>query len=103
MNRALVFDVTAGNFQPEVVQRSMQQPVLLDFDASRAIAVSAWSDRVQYVSATYDGTWELPVLGAIPSPNAVLVRPDGYVAWVGEGTLEALTKALTTCFGPADR
>jgi len=53
------------------------------------------------VNAEHDGTWELPVVGAVPAPTAVLVRPDGHVAWVGDGTDEGLTDALTTWFGPA--
>jgi hypothetical protein len=40
------------------------------------------------------------VLGAVAAPSAVLVRPDGYVAWVGDGTDSGLTEALTTWFGP---
>ena len=55
---------------------------------------------MQHVRATYDGTWELPVLGTVAAPAAVLVRPDGYVAWVGDGTAEGLNEALTTWFGP---
>jgi hypothetical protein len=31
----------------------------------------------------------------------VLIRPDGYVAWVGDGTPTGLGDALTTWFGPA--
>jgi 3-(3-hydroxy-phenyl)propionate hydroxylase len=57
--------------------------------------------RVRLVDANYEGDWELPVLGWVSPPTAVLVRPDGYVAWVGEGTDEGLTDALTTWFGPA--
>ena len=49
--------------------------------------------------ANSDGAWELPVIGDVPAPAAVLIRPDGYVAWVGEGTSSGLTKAITTWFG----
>jgi 3-(3-hydroxy-phenyl)propionate hydroxylase len=77
------------------------QPVLLDFDAAHEIDVTPWSDRVQYAGALYDGPWELPVLGVVSAPNAALVRPDGHVAWVGDGTREGLKEALTTWFGPA--
>ena len=54
---------------------------------------------MQLIDATYDGAWELPVLGAVTAPAAVLIRPDGYVAWVGERTHLGLTDALTTWFG----
>jgi hypothetical protein len=52
------------------------------------------------IDAGYDGVWELPALGAVPAPGAVLVRPDGYVAWVGEQTDLGLADALTRWFGP---
>ncbi|MBS0422522.1 MAG: FAD-dependent monooxygenase [Proteobacteria bacterium] len=58
-----------------------------------------WADRVQLVAATYTGAWELPAIGQVPAPAAVLVRPDGYVAWVGDGTSFGLADALTTWFG----
>ena len=56
--------------------------------------------RVRLVEASYDGAWELPVTGAVDAPAAVLVRPDGHVAWVGQGTDEGLEEALTRWFGP---
>lgn len=77
------------------------RPVLLNFGPPRALDLASWSDRVQYVDVTYVGKWELPVLGEVTAPAAVLIRPDGYVAWVGEGTSEGLTEALTTWFGTA--
>jgi len=55
--------------------------------------------RVQSIDARYVGTWQLPVLGAVAAPTAVLIRPDGYVAWVGDGTDTGLRDALTTWFG----
>jgi len=55
---------------------------------------------VRTVDAGYDGEWELPVLGEVTAPTAVLIRPDGYVAWVGDVTGPGLADALTTWFGP---
>jgi len=79
------------------------QPVLLNLGDSASLDVTAWDDRVRLVEATYEGPWELPVLGTVEAPTAVLVRPDGYVAWVGHGTDEGLRDAMTTWFGPAGR
>ena len=78
------------------------RPVLLDLGAPGGIDVTPWADRVQLVEASYDGPWELPALGAVAAPSAVLVRPDGYVAWVGDETQSqhGLADALTTWFGP---
>jgi 2-polyprenyl-6-methoxyphenol hydroxylase-like FAD-dependent oxidoreductase len=56
------------------------------------------SARVRRVDARYAGTWELPGIGVVPAPRALLVRPDGYVAWVAGGAL-SLQDALTTWFG----
>jgi 2-polyprenyl-6-methoxyphenol hydroxylase-like FAD-dependent oxidoreductase len=87
------------------------RPVLLNLGApgTRERALSPWADRVQLVDATYDGPWELPVLGDVPAPAAVLIRPDGHVAWVGRANginadLAAdagFSNALTKWFGPA--
>jgi hypothetical protein len=76
------------------------RPVLLNLGEPGGIDIAPWADRVQRIDATYDGGWELPVLGAVTAPTAVLIRPDGYVAWVGEGTELGLGHALTTWFGP---
>ena len=76
------------------------RPVLLNLGAPGAIDIGPWADRVRSIEAGYAGTWELPVIGEVAAPAAVLIRPDGYVAWVGSGTREGLTDALTTWFGP---
>jgi hypothetical protein len=79
------------------------RPVLLNLDGPGSFDISPWADRVQLIDARYAGPWELPVLGTVPAPTAVLIRPDGYVAWVGEGTDRGLIDALTSWFGfPAD-
>ena len=74
--------------------------VLLNLGKPWAFDASPWSDRVTAIDADYDGEWELPVLGQVPAPAAVLIRPDGHVAWVGAGTDAGLRDALTTWFGP---
>jgi 2-polyprenyl-6-methoxyphenol hydroxylase-like FAD-dependent oxidoreductase len=76
------------------------RPVLLNLGEPGGIAMTSWRDRVQLIDAKYEGAWELPVLGAVPAPTAVLIRPDGYVAWVGAGNQVGLTDALTNWFGP---
>jgi 2-polyprenyl-6-methoxyphenol hydroxylase-like FAD-dependent oxidoreductase len=75
------------------------RPVLLNFGAG-AIDIAPWGNRTRIIDATFDGPWELPVLGAVTAPAAVLVRPDGYVAWVGDGTDMGLGEAIGTWFGP---
>ena len=66
------------------------------------IDIGDWSDRVQQVNARYTGAWQLPVIGDVPAPDAVLVRPDGHVAWIGNSARAGLTEALTTWFGARD-
>jgi 2-polyprenyl-6-methoxyphenol hydroxylase-like FAD-dependent oxidoreductase len=75
--------------------------VLINLGEPRSIDIAPWADRVQLVDAAYHGSWELPVIGAVTAPSAVLIRPDGYVAWVGDGTRAGLVDALTSWFGPA--
>jgi hypothetical protein len=77
------------------------RPVLLNLGEPGNLDIAPWADRVQLIDAEYAGEWELPVFGAVPAPAAVLIRPDGYVAWVGDGTDQGLSEALTTWFGAA--
>ena len=93
--------VTAGG--PLRVYRLLHnaRPVLLNLDEPGGFDIAGWADRVQRIDAKYIGAWELPALGVVTAPKAVLVRPDGYVAWVGDLTQVGLTDALTTWFGPA--
>lgn len=76
------------------------RPVLIHFGAPGSLGVGSWSDRVRLIDAGYGGAWELPVIGTVPAPGAVLVRPDGYVAWVGDAGGAGLVEALTAWFGP---
>jgi hypothetical protein len=76
------------------------RPVLLNLGEPGGLDITPWADRLQAILAKYVGTWELPALGEVTAPTAVLIRPDGYVAWVGEQTQRGLADALTTWFGP---
>ena len=75
------------------------KPVLLNFGQAGGFDIAPWVERVPRVDASYAGTWELPVVGEVTAPSAVLVRPDGHVVWVGDGTDTGLRDALTTWFG----
>ena len=74
------------------------RPVLLVLAGT--LDLGPWTDRVQKIEARYAGAWVLPVVGTVTAPAAVLIRPDGHVAWVGEGTDAGLREAVTTWFGP---
>ena len=76
------------------------RPMLLNFGEPGGFNIARWEDRVRLIDAKYVGTWELPVLGEVSAPTAVLIRPDGYVAWVGDVTPLGLDDTLTTWFGP---
>ena len=77
------------------------RPVLVDLGEPGSLDSTRWADRVRQIDASYVGSWELPVLGAVRAPSAVLIRPDGHVAWIGEQNQLGLAEALTTWFGPA--
>jgi 2-polyprenyl-6-methoxyphenol hydroxylase-like FAD-dependent oxidoreductase len=77
------------------------RPVLLNLADPDALDIAPWADRVRWVNARYSGGWQLPVLGEVSAPTAVLIRPDGYAAWVGQGTDQGLRDALGTWFGAA--
>jgi hypothetical protein len=74
-------------------------PVLLNLGEPGRFAITPWAHRVQLIEAERVELWELPVLGSVTAPTAVLIRPDGYVAWVGGGTEAGLREALTAWFG----
>lgn len=76
------------------------RPVLLNLGEPGGFDIAPWADRVQWIDAKYDSVWELPAIGTVAAPNAVLVRPDGYVAWVGDLAQPGLAEALTLWFGP---
>jgi 2-polyprenyl-6-methoxyphenol hydroxylase-like FAD-dependent oxidoreductase len=76
------------------------QAVLINLGDPGSVSTGGWHDRVRTVEASYDGAWQLPLVGAVAAPCAVLVRPDGHVAWVGEGTCAGLGDTLTRWFGP---
>jgi 2-polyprenyl-6-methoxyphenol hydroxylase-like FAD-dependent oxidoreductase len=76
------------------------RPVLLDLGEPGGFDIAPWANQVQSIYAKYVGEWDLPVLGPVTAPTAVLIRPDGYVAWVGDRTHLGLADALTTWFGP---
>jgi 3-(3-hydroxy-phenyl)propionate hydroxylase len=98
----LDFDTPAGRTP---VYRFLHdaRPVLLNFAGQGRADIAGWEDRVQGVDVQFAGRWELPVLGEVTPPRAVLVRPDGYVAWVEDGTGEPLGGALARWFGPGTR
>src|SRR6185312_13316659 len=75
------------------------RPVLLNLGERDGFDITPWADRVQFVAAKYEGEWELPAIGEVTAPAAVLVRPDGYAAWVGDCAQVGLAEAMTTWFG----
>jgi hypothetical protein len=76
------------------------RPLFLNLGEPGGFNISPWADRIQLIDAEYAGSWDLPALGRVIAPTAVLVRPDGFVAWVGDLSQRGLTAALTTWFGP---
>jgi 2-polyprenyl-6-methoxyphenol hydroxylase-like FAD-dependent oxidoreductase len=77
------------------------RPVLLNLGEPGDFDISPWANRVRLLDARHDGVWELPVLGEVAAPPAVLIRPDGHVAWAGDLTDPELPRALETWFGAA--
>jgi hypothetical protein len=76
------------------------RPVLLNLADPGALRTGRWADRVRLVDAAHDGAWRLPVLGEVPAPEGVLIRPDGHVAWAGGPADAGLPAALAAWFGP---
>jgi hypothetical protein len=78
------------------------RPVLLNLGEPGGFDISPWASRVRLIDARHEGAWELPVVGEVAAPLAVLIRPDGYVAWTGEFSDPGLPEALATWFGPGN-
>jgi 2-polyprenyl-6-methoxyphenol hydroxylase-like FAD-dependent oxidoreductase len=76
------------------------RPALLDLGEPGGFDIAPWADRVRLVNARHEGVWELPGLGEVQAPRAVLIRPDGHVAWSGDPADPELPRALETWFGP---
>jgi 2-polyprenyl-6-methoxyphenol hydroxylase-like FAD-dependent oxidoreductase len=94
--------ITAGGPMRVFTLLREARPVLLNLGDPGAVDITPWADRVQLLDTEFDGVWELPAVGEVTAPTAVLIRPDGYVAWVGDGTDRGLANALTTWFGPPE-
>jgi FAD binding domain len=75
------------------------RPVLLNLGQPSDFDIAPWADRVRLAEAEYAGRWDLPLLGPVAAPAAVLIRPDGYVAWAGDPAEPELPDALATWFG----
>lgn len=78
------------------------RPVVLDLGEPGGIDIAPWADRIRLVEATHSGRCELPVIGEVDVPPAVLIRPDGHVAWTGGPSDPELRRALETWFGAAN-
>ena len=91
--------VTAGGPLRVFTLLHQARPVLLNLGEPGGLDITPWADRVRLVDADYVGPWDLPVLGPVAAPAAVLIRPDGYVAWAGDPAQPGLDEALTTWFG----
>jgi 3-(3-hydroxy-phenyl)propionate hydroxylase len=76
-------------------------PLLLDLRATGAPPVPAGVADLKVVAAAATGPWQLPLLGDVPAPDAVLVRSDGHVAWVGSPDDASLQGAVDRWFGSA--
>jgi hypothetical protein len=93
--------VTSGGPQRVFTLLHDARPVLLNLGEPGGFDITPWADRVRLIDAEYVGKWELPAFGGVTAPTAVLIRPDGYVGWVAEGTDHpGLPEALSTWFGP---
>jgi hypothetical protein len=93
-------DLATADGQTRVFEQMHDaRPLFLNFGEPATFDIDPWSDRVKPIDAICEGPWSLPVIGDVPAPTAALIRPDGHVAWVGQGATDGLADALTTWFG----
>ncbi|HEX5425185.1 MAG TPA: hypothetical protein VFW94_16680 [Candidatus Acidoferrales bacterium] len=95
-----IFEETEGRHADCRRRLRDERPALLNLGEEGGFDIRPWANRVRLVDARYAGTWELPVIGVVTAPTAVLIRPDGYVAWVGDTSQRGLAEALSTCSDP---
>jgi 3-(3-hydroxy-phenyl)propionate hydroxylase len=94
-------EVTASSGEQRVYELLHDaRPLLLNLGAPGSVNIAGWADRIRLTEASHQGEWELPVIGVVTAPTAVLVRSDGYVGWAGNGAQQGLTEALTIWCGP---
>jgi 2-polyprenyl-6-methoxyphenol hydroxylase-like FAD-dependent oxidoreductase len=91
--------VTAAGPTRVFEQMHDARPLFVNLGDPGTFDITPWSDRVKSIDATTEDLWILPVIGEVPTPTAVLIRPDGHVAWVCQGKADGLTDALTAWFG----
>ena len=65
----------------------------------RAPDLGPASTQVKFIAATCSDPWELPIVGQVEPPSALLIRPDGHVAWAGDAGDIGLDRALSKWFG----
>jgi hypothetical protein len=97
-------DIEAANGRTRVFTLLHEaRPLLLNFAEPGSLSGGLWAERVKLVDARFDGMLELPVIGVVPTPAAILIRPDGHVAWVGDGSGAGLADACEVWFGKPEK
>jgi 2-polyprenyl-6-methoxyphenol hydroxylase-like FAD-dependent oxidoreductase len=71
------------------------KPIYIELNKTAEVSPDLPSAITRICARCADRQWQLPVLGPVTVPAAVLVRPDGYVAWAAaDGSLNGLDHAV---------